>query len=298
MIHRLCVIGVGMIGGSIALELARRGFCHEIVGYDRDIHALELACRREVIHRSEARLKDAIDGADALLVAVPVGAMRQVWQELLECGLRCDAAIKFLMDVGSVKQSVIADIRQVFGEMPSWYVPAHPIAGIEHNGVEHAQQDLFVGKRVILTPVESTSSEAVKIASRLWEALGAYPESMSAVRHDKMLAASSHLPHVIAYGLLYALDSIDEPEVWARFSGGGLRDFTRVCATDPTMWRDICVSNRLPILDVLRVFETSLSQMREAMEANNADDLQRILYRAHQARNRLVGAQTDQSQAS
>lgn len=285
MINKLTIIGVGLIGGSLARALRRAGACHEIVGSGRDATQLAKAVALGVIDRYELDPRAAVQNADVVVLAVPVGVTAEVLRKIGPM-LTPQTVIT---DVGSVKQSVIEDARAVFGEVPANFVPGHPIAGTEQSGVEASFAELFQQRRVVLTPLAHTSADAVQQVRDLWEQAGAEVMEMDAVRHDAVLAATSHLPHLLAYTLVDTLTRTDNNADIFRFAASGFRDFTRIAASDPVMWRDICLANRGALLRVLEDFDTDLEQLRKAISASDGDRILEVFARARQARDRFNG---------
>ena len=285
MIGRLTIIGVGLIGGSLALALRQAGACREVVGCSRDEGHLQRAVELGVIDRYEVDPARAVEGADLVLVAVPLGAMRRVF-EAMRPGLNPHTVIT---DVGSAKASVVADAQAAWGELPAGFVPGHPIAGTEKSGVEAAFPTLYQGRRVIITPLESSSDEAVNRVKAAWEVAGAVIETMSVEHHDEVLAATSHLPHMLAFGLVDSLARMRDNDEIFRYAAGGFRDFTRIASSDPVMWRDICLANRAALLDMMARYKDDLRLIEDAIEQADGDALLEIFTRAKAARDRFCG---------
>lgn len=285
MINKLTIIGVGLIGGSLARALKQAGVCQEIVGSGRDATQLEKAVALGVIDRYELDPCVAVQDADVVVLAVPVGATTEVLRKI---GPALTPQT-VLTDVGSVKQCVIEDARAVFGEIPANFVPGHPIAGTEQSGVEASFAELFQQRRVVLTPLAHTRAEAVQQVRALWEQAGAEVIEMDAARHDAVLAATSHLPHLLAYTLVDTLARTDNNADIFRFAAGGFRDFTRIAASDPVMWRDICLANRSALLSVLEDFDADLEQLRKAIGAGDGARILEVFTRAKQARDQFNG---------
>ena len=292
MIKRIAIIGVGLIGGSLARAVRRAGLCEEIVGSGRDVAQLRKAVELGVIDRYDIDIASAVRDADMVVIAVPLGAMEQVLRALAG-QVRPDAIIT---DVGSAKASVVAAARNVFGEVPANFVPGHPIAGTEKNGVEASFVELFQGRRVILTPLPHTAAHALAQVHLLWHAAGAEVIEMGVEHHDEVLAATSHLPHILAYALVDTLvrmdtgmganpdTSIDKTEEIFRFAAGGFRDFTRIASSDPVMWRDICLANRLAIVGLLERFRSDLDMLTELIRAGDGERILATFSRAKAAR--------------
>ncbi|MFZ0255965.1 MAG: prephenate dehydrogenase/arogenate dehydrogenase family protein [Gammaproteobacteria bacterium] len=286
MIDRLCIIGVGLIGGSLARALRNAGMCREIVGVGRQVQRLEGARALGVIDRYETDVAQGVKGADMVVVAVPLGAMQGQFQAL-QGYLAPDAVIT---DVGSAKRSVIAAARAAFGQIPSNLVPGHPIAGIEKSGVEASFAGLFEGHRVILTPVSETSAGALRRVRDMWIATGAEVVAMPPAVHDEVLAATSHLPHVLAYTLVDVLGTMNERVEIFRNAAGGFQDFSRIASSDPQMWHDICLANGDAIVAVLRQMMLALDQVAVAIAGQDGDTLKALFVRAKALRDQYTAA--------
>ncbi|MEH6492952.1 bifunctional prephenate dehydrogenase/3-phosphoshikimate 1-carboxyvinyltransferase [Halopseudomonas sp.] len=279
-IGRLTVVGLGLIGGSFAKGMRQSGFCGEVVGCDLDPVSRRQAVPLGVVDRVVADLAEAVDGADLIMLAVPVLGMRAVLEQL--AALPQPRAV--VTDVGSTKGAVVKAVEEVFGEVPSHFVPGHPIAGSEKSGVEAARADLFKHHKVILTPLENTSEQALMLVQQCWQALQADVEQMSVADHDEVLAATSHLPHLLAFSLVDTLAGRNENLEIFRYAAGGFRDFTRIAASDPVMWRDVFLANRDAVLRSLDAFTQDLSRLRDAVESRDANTLLGVFTRAKSAR--------------
>ena len=280
MIRRLCIIGVGLIGGSLARALRRRADCPEIVGASRNAAHLQKALELGVIDRYETDLGKAVTSADLVMVCVPLGAMEKVFAQIKD-HLAPDAV---LTDAGSAKACVVEAARRAFGRLPSRLVPGHPIAGTEQSGVEASFAELYEGRRVILTPLAETDTMATARVRELWEAAGATVSEMSVEHHDTVLAATSHLPHVLAFTLVDSLARLGYHEEIFAYAAGGFRDFTRIASSDPVMWRDICLANGEAIVAMLERFGADLESMKTAIRAGDGETLLARFQAAKQAR--------------
>ncbi|MEX6502145.1 bifunctional prephenate dehydrogenase/3-phosphoshikimate 1-carboxyvinyltransferase [Pseudomonas zhanjiangensis] len=280
MIGRLVVVGLGLIGGSFAKGLRERGLCREVVGVDLDPESRRLAVELGVVDRCEEQLAAACHGAEVIQLAVPILAMEKLLAELA----RLDLGDALLTDVGSAKGNVVRAARQAFGELPARFVPGHPIAGSEQSGVEAANAELFRRHKVILTPLEQTDPQAVQLIDRLWRELGADVEHMQVEHHDQVLAATSHLPHLLAFGLVDSLAKRSENLEIFRYAAGGFRDFTRIAGSDPVMWHDIFLANREAVLHNLDLFRDDLDALRDAVDAGDGHQLLGVFTRARVAR--------------
>ena len=280
MIRRLCVIGVGLIGGSLALALRRAGYCGQIVGAGRNAAHLARAVELGVIDGYDLDLGRAVTGADMVVLAVPMGAMANVLATIGD-HLAPEAV---LTDVGSAKAAVIAAAHEALGVLPPGFVPGHPIAGTEHSGVDAAFPELFQGRRVVLTPTPASSAQAVAAVRAMWETAGAAVEDMDAATHDRVLAATSHLPHVVAFALVHSLSRVDTETDILRYAAGGFRDFTRIAGSDPVMWRDICLTNAPAILESLDRFRADLDELVRAIAAGDGPRIETVFREAKRTR--------------
>ena len=287
MIQQLTVIGVGLIGGSLARALRRAGFVGEVVGCGRSLGNLQRAVELGVIDRYHQNPAQAVAGADLVFIAVPLGAMAATFAAIRDH--LAPGAI--LTDGGSVKGSVVADARQVFGRFPPRFVPGHPIAGTEQSGVDASFAELYRNRRVILTPLPETDPVATAQVQAMWEACGAEVTQMAVDHHDEVLAATSHLPHLLAYGLVDSLARLRENDEIFRYAAGGFRDFTRIASSHPIMWRDICLANRQALGQMLARFQRELAELAADVEGGDGEALLEVFERAKAARDRYVGSQ-------
>jgi prephenate dehydrogenase len=284
LINRLAVIGVGLIGGSLARALREAGEVGEVVGCGRHRANLQRAVELGVIDRFTQAPASAVDGADMVFIAVPLGAMAGVFSAIKEA-LATDAVIT---DGGSVKGSVVRDAQRVFGELPPNLVPGHPIAGTENSGVEASFSGLYQNRRIILTPLPNTAGSAIDKVERMWRLCGARITRMDVAHHDRILAATSHLPHMLAFSLVDALARMDENEEIFRYAAGGFRDFTRIASSNPVMWRDICLANREALRVMLKRFADELHGLADALDEQDGESLLAIFERAKAARDSYV----------
>jgi prephenate dehydrogenase len=284
MIGQLCVVGVGLIGGSLSLALREKRYCGEVIGCGRDEDSLRKAVELNVIDRYVMNPERAVRGADMVVLAVPLGAMESVLHDIAPS--LSDSAI--ITDVGSSKGSVVAAARVALGPAFDRFVPGHPIAGTERNGVEAAFASLFRHRRVILTPLTETRRDSCDRVRAMWGKTGATVEEMAVSHHDQVLAATSHLPHLLAFALVDSLARIPDHEDIFRYAAGGFRDFTRIASSDPVIWRDICLANREALLDVLARYQDDMQEIVRAIELGDGKTLQEIFARARAARERYV----------
>ncbi|MDN3517685.1 prephenate dehydrogenase/arogenate dehydrogenase family protein [Aquisalimonas lutea] len=281
----VALIGTGLIGGSWVLALRQAGCLRgPVSGCGRSVANLETARERGIIDSATTDPREAVRGADLVILAVPLGATGPLLETIRDV-LEPHAVIT---DVGSAKQTVVADARQALGEGAARFVPGHPIAGTEKTGAAAAFPELFRGRQVILTPGDDTAEDAVAQVQSLWEAAGARVVRMSAAHHDEVLAATSHLPHMLAYSLVDTLSRwSDRDEVFA-YAAGGFRDFTRIASSDPEMWRDICLANGDALVDALDRYMADLAELREAVRAGDGARLEAVFGHARLTRERFV----------
>jgi 3-phosphoshikimate 1-carboxyvinyltransferase len=279
-IGRLVVVGLGLIGGSFAKGLRERGLCREVVGVDLDAESRRLAVQLGVVDRCESDLATACQGAEVIQLAVPILAMEKLLAQLA----KIDLGNAVLTDVGSAKGNVVRAARLAFSGKAVRLVPGHPIAGSEQSGVEAANAELFRRHKVILTPCEHSDEAAVALVEGLWRELGADVESMEVEHHDQVLAATSHLPHLLAFTLVDSLAKRSENLEIFRYAAGGFRDFTRIAGSDPVMWHDIFLANREAVLRTLDTFRDDLDALRDAVDAGDGHQLLGVFTRARVAR--------------
>lgn len=280
-VKRLALIGVGMIGGSLAWSLRRAGVVNHVVGVDSNWRELDKAVELGIID-SKASL-DALHDIDAVVVATPVGAMQAVFAALKEQEFMHTAVIT---DVGSTKQSVIQAAEAGLGCLPANFVPSHPIAGREHSGVDYAEEMMFYGHRAIVTPHADSSDAAIAAVTSWWQACGAKVDKMSPQKHDKILAATSHLPHVLAYGLMESLATTEYETPIFAYAAGGFKSFTRTASSNPVMWRDICLHNKDDILHWLNCYQRTLGELGELIANADGEAIIDIFQRAKAERDR------------
>jgi len=276
----VAVIGVGLLGGSFALALRRAGAATSIVGFDRDREALARAAALGVIDTVAESASEAAAGAELVLVAVPVRSVAAVLRDVAQ-SLAADAVVT---DVGSTKAEVVATARSELRERFARFVPGHPIAGAEASGVEAAQPELFRGARIVLTPVAETAADAVERVSAAWEAVGGRIAILAPEAHDRIFAAVSHLPHVLSFALVSELAGRANAAELMGFAAGGYRDFTRIAASSPEMWRDIALQNRAALLDELDRYAARLAVFRALIDQGEGAGLERLMTEARSAR--------------
>lgn len=284
LIPQLTVVGVGLIGGSLALALKQAGLVGEVVGVGRGRANLETAVECGVIDRFTHDVGEGVEGADLVFLATPV----QTLPGVAAAALPRMKPGSVLTDGGSVKQYVIDRIEPLLPPGVH-FVPGHPIAGTEQSGSAAAFAALYQGRRCILTPTEKTDPTALDLVRRVWQAAGSEVVIMGAARHDRVLAAVSHLPHMVAYALVNTVSCEDRfGENILPYSAGGFRDFTRIASSDPTMWRDIALTNREALLEVVGYFETVLAELKNDIAAGNGEQLYDFFLRSKERRDAIL----------
>ena len=280
-LNKLVIIGVGLIGGSFALALRQAGAVRHVTGVGRSRNNMQRALEQGVIDEIAVDLASALHNADCVLLAMPVGQTEAIMAQIAP-HLRVDTIIT---DAGSTKLDVVTAARNHLGDNLKNFVPGHPIAGAEHSGVLAAQADLYAGKNVILTPLEETHLDAVKKTTALWQACGAKVSQMQVEEHDEVLAATSHLPHVLAFALMNHLRrGTNNPKNLLRFAGSGFRDFTRIASSSPEMWRDICLANRKALLKEIAAYQEELSVLQVILENGDGETLEKLFSQARRMR--------------
>ncbi len=280
MFEQLGLIGCGLIGGSFALALKRAGLVRRVVGYSKSPTTTQRALQLGVIDLEAPSALLAVSGADLVLIAVPVAATEATFRAIRPL----ITPQTLVMDVGSTKRDVVDAARRTLRDNVVAFVPAHPIAGREVAGIEHADADLFTNRQVILTPIERTLDSHVARATQLWTAIGAHVVRMSPQAHDAAFAAVSHLPHLIAFALMNGIAQQAEGESYLSLAGPGFRDFSRIAASDPQVWRDILLSNREEVLAQSRLFQQQLQVIEKLIEGGDGEALAGLIEQASVAR--------------
>lgn len=280
LIERLAVIGTGLIGGSFVLALKQAGQVGTVVGAGRSKENLQTAKARGILDEIAASVAEAVTGADFVLLAVPVGQMEGVMQAIAP-QIAPDVVVS---DVGSTKQDVVDLAQKHLAASLGRFVPGHPIAGAETSGAEAARADLFSDKNVVLTPLPETNFKALVKTQSAWQACGAKVSIMQAGQHDRIFAAVSHLPHLLAYALVDMLASRPDTDILFNYAASGFRDFTRIAASSPEMWRDIALANKDALLVELGAYEAKLEELKAVLTAADGDALINIFSRAYDAR--------------
>ncbi len=280
MFEQLGLIGCGMMGGSFALALKKAGLVKRIVGYSKSPSTTERARSMGVIDIEAPSALLAVSGADIVLVAVPVSATEATFKTIKHLV----SPTMLIMDVGSTKSDIVDSARRVLRDHIGLFVPAHPIAGKEQSGVEHADADLYSGKQVILTPIDRTNPIQLQKAVDVWTRLGCIVQQMTPQAHDAAFAAVSHLPHLIAFAAMTAITSQDAAKQLLSVAGPGFRDFSRIAASDSKVWRDIFLANKQELLAQSKVFQRSLHALELMIESGNTQALEGMLEQARTAR--------------
>jgi len=280
MFEQLGLIGCGLMGGSFALALKRAGLVKRVVGYSKSPSTTELARQMGVIDVEAPSALLAVSGADIVLVAVPVSASEATFKNIKHMV----TPQMLIMDVGSTKGDVVEAARRGLRDQLGSFVPVHPIAGKEVSGVEHADADLYLGKQVILTPIEKTLTSQLKKASEVWNALGCKVVQMSPEEHDAAFAAVSHLPHLLAFAMMNSVAGQPLGKEYLTLAGPGFRDFTRIAASDPKVWRDILLANRDELLAQSRSFQTQLQAFEALMTQSDAQAIEALIAKASTTR--------------
>ena len=285
MIKQLTIFGVGLIGGSLALALRKAGYCEKVVGCSRNAEHLQRAVDLGVIDSYTLDPKEAVQGADMILLAVPMRATKPVLESIVD-HIDSDAIIT---DAGSAKGSVIRAATEAFdGKVSANFVAGHPIAGREKSSVEAAIDDLYIDHKVVLTPTSETKSEAVLRVKEMWQTAGATVEVLDYKQHDDVLAATSHLPHILAYSLVNTLSKSQYGDAVFDYAAGGFKSFSRIASSDPVMWRDICLENKEAILSALNDFQQDLSDLSDLIKAEDEEVLTALFAHSKATRDRNI----------
>ncbi len=281
IIQQITLIGVGLIGGSLVLDLKRQGLVRQVVGIDLDADNLERALERKVIDIAYTHIQhDSIAQADIVLIATPVATLPTICQAIAPF-LRPDAIVS---DVGSTKQSALSAFRQHLPEHLAYCVAAHPIAGSDRHGALAAQFGLYQDKKLIICPHEQQNEHAFYTIKQLWQAVGAQIYIMPAIEHDAIYAAVSHMPHVLAFSYVHQIKDHADGQTYLNFAASGFRDFTRIASSHPAIWTDICLANRAGLLDLIQGQRQQLDQIETLLNTGDSDGLYRYFAEAKQTR--------------
>ena len=283
MINKITIIGVGLIGGSLALALKERHLAKVVFGYGRDQSRLEEAQKSNVIDAFSTNIKEAIDDANIVVIATPVGTFKDILGQI-EPLISSNVIIT---DVGSTKSDIVNIVNDVLRDKSSCFIPAHPIAGKERSGFEVSDSKLYDGKKVIITPQEANSPESIDVIDQMWKNVGADVDFMSAESHDNLLGMTSHLPHMLAFSLVnYLVDQNPNASIYA---GGGFKDFSRIASGDAIMWRDICLQNKNQIINHIKGYQSTLDGLLEAINDEDSEKLGQLFTTAKKTRDSWLG---------
>ena len=277
---RLALVGCGLMGGSFALALRKAGLVQTIAGFSASEKTRQRALELKVIDQACTSVAEAVQGADLVLLAVPVGAMHSSFAAMRDALL----PTALLMDVGSTKCDVIAAAQATLGDRLGCFVPAHPIAGKEVAGIEHAEATLYAERRTILTPLPQTGIHRMQAAHGVWTAIGSHVSTMTPEAHDATFAAVSHLPHMLAFAAVNALTGQAQGSAFLEMAGPGFRDFSRIAASDASVWRDILSANHAEVLMQVAHFKTALAQFENALKHGDTAALQQLIQQASDVR--------------
>ena len=290
--EKVCIVGLGLIGGSIGLAIKRSNISNQITGYARSNSTLEKAIELGLVDSVKDNLKDAVNNSDLVILATPLSTFRELVEEMspfLKKGC-------IITDTGSAKLTVIEDLKDILPNGVE-FVPGHPIAGTEESGPDAGFAELFDNRWCILTPTEDNSSNAVDLVKGFWETIGSKVEIMDPMHHDKVLAITSHIPHLIAFNIVGTannLANVTEKEV-VKYSAGGFRDFTRIAASDPKMWSDIFTYNSDAVLEMLDLFSNDLAKLKAAVIKKDSDLLFSNFEKTREVRKNIIDAGQEES---
>ena len=283
MIKKITIIGVGLIGGSLAKAIKNNNLAEVVFGFGRNLSRLKDAQKSNIIDQYSIDISEALDGASIVVIATPVGTFESILRELkpyITEGM-------IITDVGSTKMGIAKAAREILVEMASCFVPAHPIAGKEKSGFESSDAELFLNKKVIITPLEINTDKAINSLKKVWEDVGADVDFMSAESHDELLGMTSHLPHMLAFSLVNYL--ITQNPSASIYAAGGFKDFSRIASGDAVMWRDICLNNRDQIIAHIKSYQETLSALVDAIDNQDKDKLESFFRDAKTTRDSWVG---------
>ena len=283
MINKITIVGVGLIGGSLAKALKEKNLAKTVFGYGRDRSRLEEAKKLNIIDDYSTQIEKAVNHADIIVIATPVGTFRNIFSEVKP--LIVDDVI--VSDVGSTKTNIVDIAKEILGDKSQCFVPAHPIAGKEKSGFEASDGNLYIGKKVIITPIEDNSSESIQVIESMWKNVGAEVDFMSPQSHDDLLGMTSHLPHMLAFSLVNYL--VDQNPSASIYAGGGFKDFSRIASGDAVMWRDICLQNKDKIITHLRGYQSTVEELIDAIDQEERDKLELLFATAKKTRDSWIG---------
>ena len=283
MINKITIVGVGLIGGSLAKALKEKNLAKTVFGYGRDRSRLDEAKKHNLIDDYSTQIEEAVNHADIIVIATPVGTFRNIFSEVKP--LIVDDVI--ISDVGSTKTNIVDIAKEILGDKSQCFVPAHPIAGKEKSGFEASDGNLYIGKKVIITPIEDNSSESIQVIESMWKNVGAEVDFMSPQSHDDLLGMTSHLPHMLAFSLVNYL--VDQNPSASIYAGGGFKDFSRIASGDAVMWRDICLQNKDKIITHLRGYQSTVEELIDAIDQEERDKLELLFATAKKTRDSWIG---------
>ena len=283
MINKITIVGVGLIGGSLARALKEKNLAKTVFGYGRDRSRLEEAKKSNIIDDYSTQIEEAVNHADIIVIATPVGTFRNIFSEVKP--LIVDDVI--ISDVGSTKTNIVDIAKEILGDKSKCFVPAHPIAGKEKSGFEASDGNLYIGKKVIITPIEDNSSKSIQVIESMWKNVGAEVDFMSPQSHDDLLGMTSHLPHMLAFSLVNYL--VDQNPSASIYAGGGFKDFSRIASGDAVMWRDICLQNKDKIITHLRGYQSTVEELIDAIDQEERDKLELLFATAKKTRDSWIG---------
>ena len=283
MINKITIVGIGLIGGSLARALKEKNLAKTVFGYGRDRSRLEEAKKHNIIDDYSTQIEEAVNHADIIVIATPVGTFRNIFSEVKP--LIADDVI--ISDVGSTKTNIVDIAKEILGDKSQCFVPAHPIAGKEKSGFEASDGNLYIGKKVIITPIEDNSSESIQVIESMWKNVGAEVDFMSPQSHDDLLGMTSHLPHMLAFSLVNYL--VDQNPSASIYAGGGFKDFSRIASGDAVMWRDICLQNKDKIITHLRGYQSTVEELIDAIDQEESDKLELLFATAKKTRDSWIG---------
>jgi len=283
MINKITIIGVGLIGGSLARALKSNNLANIVFGYGRDQNRLEAATKEGIIDQYSTDLKIAVDGADIVVIATPVGSFEPLLYDLKPLITQH----MIVTDVGSTKSSIANSAKHILDEMLSNFIPAHPIAGKEKSGFEASDAGLFLNKKVIITPLDTNLPESINTIKKMWEDVGANVDFMSSESHDELLGMTSHLPHMLAFSLVNYLVS-QNPSA-SIYAAGGFKDFSRIASGDAVMWSDICLNNKAQIIKHIKNYQKTLDSLVSSIDNENNDELEAFFVNAKKTRDSWIG---------
>jgi prephenate dehydrogenase len=282
MIKKICICGVGLIGGSFAASLKANGFMGTITGFGRNRENLQKAVELNIIDNFSCNLKNALGDAELIILASPMLVMPKLLQQMK--GFLSHKPI--ISDVGSVKGYLVQKTYDILGDYQN-FVPAHPIAGKEKSGIEAIDKNLFIGKKLIITPTKITNKKAIKEVQNLWQKTGAIIKKLTPTEHDKIFAHVSHLPHMLAFSLINTLDDIEFSDNIFAYAAGGFADFTRIGASDPIMWSDICMTNKKNIIDSLEEYIKHCKKLQFLIKNENKNKIKTLFAQSQKLRQNL-----------